>query len=139
MIKTYPSFKWPLVFFFIVLLLPAGCITDNDHLVTISPKEAHTIIEKMTGDKNFVILDIRTPKEYKAGHISNAVLLDYYSKTFVDKLKLLDKDKTYLIYCRSANRSGKTLEIIKNMGFKKVYNMGRGIKGWLKSGYQLVK
>ena len=139
MIKTKPFYNLALVIFIAALLLPAGCTAEDNHLLTISPKKAHTLIEEMTGDNNFVILDIRTPKEYKAGHIANAELLDFYSQTFVEKLKLLDKNKTYLIYCRSANRSGKTLKIIKDMGFKKVYNMDLGIKGWLKNEYQLIK
>tara|TARA_B100001964_G_scaffold211434_1_gene246699 strand:- start:115 stop:594 length:480 start_codon:yes stop_codon:yes gene_type:complete len=106
---------------------------------TISTQRAVELIANHKDDADFIIVDVRTPAEFKEGHIENSKLLDYYSKSFVDNLKRLDKTKTYLIYCRSGNRSGKTLVLIKDMGFQEVYNMGKGIKGWRSAGFPLKK
>ncbi len=81
---------------------------------------ASDLIAKHKNNADFIILDVRTPQEFNNGHIEKAILLDFYSKTYTDGLKRLDKSKTYLIYCRSGNRSGKTLDLIKNMGFSQV-------------------
>jgi rhodanese-related sulfurtransferase len=81
------------------------------------------------------VLDIRTPREFKSGHIRGARLLDYYSSDFVERLKRLDREKTYLVYCRSGNRSGKSLTIFKRLGFRRVFHLDTGIAGWLKEKY----
>lgn len=111
-------------------IFPVVCQAETRKLTTISPVEAATLIEQHQKDSNFVLLDIRTPGEYKSGHIKNAALLDFRSATFSRSLEQLNKNKTYLIYCRSANRSGKALAMMKKMGFTRVYNMGKGLVGW---------
>ncbi len=113
--------------------------SSENSLKTISPKMASDLIAKHKSNTDFIILDVRTPREFKSGHIEKAILLDYYSKKYTDKLKRLDKSKTYLIYCRSGNRSGKTLDLIRNMGFSRVYNMDQGIIGWRSKGFPVVK
>jgi len=105
---------------------------------TISAERSAALIEKHKGNSNFVIVDVRTPQEFKVGHIEDSALIDYYSKNYLKELNALDKNKTYLIYCRSGNRSLRTLGMIKEMGFKKVYNIDRGLIGWHAGGYRTV-
>jgi rhodanese-related sulfurtransferase len=105
----------------------------------ITPKEAHTLIQKYQNDPDFVILDVRTPGEFAQGHLENAVNIDYYSKTFRDKLGELDRQKAYLVYCRTGNRSGRTLQIMKKQNFRKVYNMTGGIVQWNAQKLLIVK
>jgi len=123
----------------ILFLVQTISVAGEGILKTISPKEASDLIVKHKSNPDFIILDVRTPREFKSGHIENAILLDYYSKMYTDELKKLDKTKTYLIYCRSGNRSGKTLNLIKDMGFSRVYNMDKGIKGWRSMGFSVTK
>ncbi len=104
----------------------------------ITPKEALSLIEANRGNKEFVILDVRTPEEVSQGYIDGAINIDFYSKTFRRDLNSLDKDKVYLIYCRSGRRSGRTLKIMEELGFKEVYNMVGGIKAWVKEGLPLT-
>lgn len=132
-------FKISLFILLLALLLPLQSLAKSSIIETISPRQVADLISQRNGDPNFIILDIRTLAEFKTGHLHNAVLLDYYSKTFVNELKRLDKTKTYLIYCRSGNRSGRSLGLIKKMGFHSVYNMDQGIIGWLKKGYKITK
>ena len=132
-------FKISLFILLLALLLPLQSLAKSSIIETISPRQVADLLSQRNGDPNFIILDIRTPAEFKTGHLHNAVLLDYYSKIYLSELKRLDKTKTYLIYCRSGNRSGRSLGLIKEMGFQSVYNMDQGIIGWLKKEYKITK
>ncbi len=95
---------------------PAQAITN------VSVVDARDLITANAGNKDFVILDVRTPQEFAEGHIINAVNLDINSKSFRDDLKKLDKNKTYLVYCRTGMRSevgimiGATATTLSSMG-----------------------
>ncbi len=78
--------------------------------------------EKMNG-KNVVILDVRTPLETKEGIIPGAIEIDIKGDDFKEKVKALDRDKTYLVYCRSGRRSVAACDIMEREGFKKLYNL----------------
>ena len=137
--KLLVAVKTSLCLLLILLLIQTSSLAGEDVLKTISPAEASDLIAKHKNNADFIILDVRTPREFKSGHIEKAILLDYYSKTYTDELKRLDKTKTYLIYCRTGNRTGKTMKMIKNMGFSRVYNMAKGIKGWRSKGFPVTK
>ena len=137
--KLLVPVKTSLCLLLILLLIQTCSLAGEDVLKTISPAEASDLIAKHKNNANFIIIDVRTPREFKSGHIEKAILLDYYSKTYTDELKRLDKTKTYLIYCRTGNRTGKTMKMIKNMGFSRVYNMAKGIKGWRSKGFPVTK
>ena len=120
-----------------------GCTiqTDSPNQIfeDLGVQEASELIQDNQGNQSFVIIDVRTPEEYGDGHIENAVNIDFYSDTFRDDLDKLDKNKTYFIYCLSGNRSGKTMDIMAELGFKEVYNLSVGIKGWIAEGLPVVK
>lgn len=78
-------------------------------------------------DENTVVLDLRTFDEYSQNNINGSINIDYYNSNFKSELNKLDKNKTYLIYCRSGSRSGKTLDMMDELGFNKVYNLKSGI------------
>lgn len=120
--------------------LLGGCaerITAIQAIKDISVKEVYDLIGKNKDNQGFIIIDVRTPQEFANEHIENALNLDYYSEKFRDELNKLDKEKTYLIYCRSGNRSGKALSIMKELAFREVYNMLGGVIQWKAEGYPL--
>jgi len=108
-------------------------IANNINIKTISIKESRKMIKDRIDDKNFVLLDIRTPKEFNEFHIDKAINIDYYNRNFKNELEKLDKSRDYLIYCRSAHRSKAGLKIMKELGFKSVVDMDGGITKWLKN------
>lgn len=122
----------------VIFISLGGCQPETPGFETISPVRAADLVSKHRYDVNFVLLDVRTPAEYMRSHISKAVQINYYSKKSVDQLRHLDRTKTYLIYCRTGNRSWKTLRRIRGMGFRRVYNMAEGIKGWQARGFPVV-
>jgi len=85
----------------------------------ISPKEACELIK----NKEFIILDVRTPEEYQQNHLEGAINIDIYMKTFEEELKKLDKNKSYLIHCHSGGRSENAGEIMEELGFKYITNV----------------
>jgi rhodanese-related sulfurtransferase len=105
----------------------------------VTPKEAYSLIQKNKDNPDFVILDVRTPKEFASEHIEDAINLDYYSKTILDDLDRLDKTKTYLIYCHTGSRSGKTFHFMKELGFQEVYHIVGGITRWKAEGLPTTK
>lgn len=78
-------------------------------------------------DENTIVLDLRTFEEYSQKNLESSINMNYYDSNFKTELNTLDKNKTYLIYCRSGSRSSKTLEIMDELGFNKVYNLKLGI------------
>ncbi len=124
------------------IALTVGCVgkeTSTQIIEDITPQEASALIQSNQSNPDFVIIDVRTPQEFADGHIENAINLDYYSETFRDELSKLDKNKTYLIYCRSGNRSGKALDMMEELGFREVYNMSGGIIEWEVEGLPSTK
>ncbi len=94
----------------------------------LSPQEFH----KELSSGKYQLIDIRTYEEYIDGHIKGAVQQDYYqTEEFRKYLESLDKNKSYLIYCRSAKRSGAALDIMKEMGFTDVKDLEGGYNAWI--------
>jgi rhodanese-related sulfurtransferase len=90
--------------------------------------------EKMRAEKTNVVLDVRTKKEYDAGHIPGAVLIDFNAPDFEKKIATLDKNKTYLVHCASGGRSAKAAAKISALNVKSVYNLEGGYRAWEKAG-----
>ena len=95
--------------------------------------------EKLSKEPDTIILDVRSPKEYAAGHIKNSVLIDFNAKDFEEKIKHLDKGKTYLVHCAVGGRSAKACSTMDAFDFPKVVNLEGGIKAWEKAGKPIEK
>jgi rhodanese-related sulfurtransferase len=129
------------------VVLTGGCVTDETVtpetptriIEDITPQEASTLIQDNQNNPDFIIIDVRTPEEFAEGYIENAINIDFYSETFRDELNNLDKDKTYLIYCRSGGRSGNALNIMAELNFREVYNISGGIIAWKAAGLPTTK
>ena len=76
------------------------------------------------------VIDVRTPEEYALGYIEGAILIDYKASDFQASISALNRNVTYLIYCRSGNRSGKASIIMDSLGFKKIYDLKGGYMNW---------
>ena len=80
-----------------------------------------------------VLLDVRTIDEYNEGHIMGALQVDIRQDDFMPKAqKLLPKDKTIAVYCRSGRRSAQACEQLESDGYK-VVNLKGGILAWKKA------
>jgi len=83
---------------------------------------------------NTILLDVRTPSEFAAGHIAGAVNLDVQSATFPQMLTTLDPAKNYAIYCHSGNRSKAAMTAMQQNGFSHLFDLAGGIGAWQSAG-----
>ena len=93
---------------------------------------------KTITDSSVVVLDVRTPGEFMAGHIANAINIDVEGMQFNADVSKLDKTKTYAVYCHSGRRSGIATSEMSKLGFSKLFNLDGGIGAWSAAGQQLV-
>jgi rhodanese-related sulfurtransferase len=93
----------------------------------MGPKQFKSAIEKT---EDIVILDVRTPAEVAQGALPDAIVIDFMTEEFATKVKTLDKNKHYYIYCRSGNRSGQACNMMSQMGFKHLVNLDGGMIAW---------
>ncbi|MGV6844559.1 MAG: rhodanese-like domain-containing protein [Lutibacter sp.] len=92
--------------------------------------------EQSTGN---LILDIRTPSEFKEGSIKGAKNIDFLNSNFFTEINKIDKSTPIYVYCRSGHRSGIATRKMKDLGFKTVYNLIGGVNSWQKKQFQLTK
>lgn len=85
------------------------------------------------------VIDVRTPEEFEAGHLADAVLIDIYRDDFTQQLDALDRTTPYLIYCRSGNRSEQARQIMTDLGFTNVTDIAGGYQAWQAAGHPTVQ
>jgi rhodanese-related sulfurtransferase len=91
------------------------------------PDDARALIESEWNNPDFVVLDVRAPSEFAEGHIPVALNINFNSETFREELGKFDKDKTYLVYSESGERSARAVCIMQDMKFRNVYNLAGGL------------
>lgn len=84
-------------------------------------------IKTYTNTPNAALIDVRTPSEFATGHIDQAINIDFENPSFASEVRKLDTTKTYFVYCRSGNRSGQAVSIMKSNGIKNIYELSGGI------------
>ena len=109
------------------------CVTQaaETEVVDVSPKQVAAMLKSKSAP---MVIDVRTSDEYKEEHIKGAVVIDVTKSDFAAQLGKLDREKTYILHCRSGGRSSKALKTFKKLGFSKVYHMDDGMIGWKKAG-----
>lgn len=104
----------------------------------LSAKEAAALIKNPPAE-GLIIVDVRTPQEFAAGHIEGAKNMDYFGPQLERQLLQLNRQAPTLIYCNSGNRSAGALDIVRQMGFTKVYHLTKGIEEWKAEDRPLVQ
>ena len=113
----------------LLLFLLAGCTASNEQENSyrqISMDEAVTMMEEESG---YIILDVRTPEEYRERHIPNAINIPNETIGSEDIQELPDKDQLILVYCRSGNRSKQASGKLAELGYTNIVEIG-GINDW---------
>jgi rhodanese-related sulfurtransferase len=86
---------------------------------------------KIQSQENTIVMDVRTAGEVAEGYIHGAtVFADVTGNTFQNDIAALDKNKTYLVYCKSGARSSRAAQMMVDAGFTNVYNLNGGISNW---------
>lgn len=109
-----------------------------DTTSTVAPIEAKRLLALPASEKP-VLIDVRTPGEWKQGRISGAKHIDVSASEFDRKVQALPREAGYLLYCRSGGRSGSAVSRMKSMGFANVKHISGGIGSWQAAGYAVSK
>lgn len=112
-------------------LILLALIFSGSFMIQAQTEPSGTILSTETfkdsiSQKKVQLIDVRTPQEYKAGHIKDAINIDYFSDKFSEDFKQFDKEEPIYIYCKSGNRSGKAAKILSELGFEKIYDLEGG-------------
>jgi len=95
--------------------------------------------EKLVKEGRVLVLDVRTPDEFKEGHIEGAVNIDFNGKDFAAKVKALDTSKPVLVHCQGGGRSGRSLPVLEQLGFPAIYHLNEGFGEWEAAGKPVKK
>lgn len=109
---------------------------DGEAYVRASVEDFETMMTEKAG----LLVDVRTPGEFAAGHLEGAVNIDYYDDNFADEMAKLDKSQTLYIYCGSGVRSAKASKVllVDELPFVKIVDMDGGIGDWQAKGKPIV-
>ena len=95
---------------------------------TLNNLQFREFFEQATTDANAAILDVRTKEEFLTGSLPGAININYLSIHLADELEALQKDKTYYVFCGTSRRSIRICIILKNAGFKQIFNLDTGLQ-----------
>ncbi|XMB72650.1 rhodanese-like domain-containing protein [Mycoplasmatota bacterium WC30] len=112
-----------LITFFTIFLVSCSGGTGFE---TISAAEGKIMMDE---DASIILLDVRTASEYNEEHIEGARLFPLDDIETTASKVISDKTATYIIYCRSGNRSNQASQLLVDMGYENIYDMG-GIINW---------
>lgn len=126
-----------------LMLVTSGCAdSGKEPVISTSPQIQQTatiqsnhkldnkdFAEKMKME-GAVLIDVRTPEEFAAGHLKNAININVNGATFAQDIAELDKEKLTLIYCKSGTRSEKAFVNMSDAGFVNMFTLANGFSGW---------
>ena len=93
----------------------------------------------MMKEKKVIVLDVRTPQEFAAGHIPGSTNLNIRSPDFDKRVSELDKNQSYIVHCARGGRSASACEKMKGLQFKALYDFSGGFDAWTKAGKKVEK
>ena len=103
---------------------------ESKSLEGIEILEVATFKEAISTE-NIQLVDVRTKLEYNAGHIENAMNIDFFDRAnFAENFAGFNRDQPIYVYCRSGNRSQRSAKKLAKLGFKKIYDLKGGYKAW---------
>ena len=113
----------------VIAILAAVLLVWKGNLFMGDSKEPDNIVDMVRNDKDIILLDVRTPEEYRERRIPGSILLPNYETRDRAADMIPDKEAKIVVYCRSGRRSAEAAKVLKELGYKNVYDLG-GINSW---------
>lgn len=88
---------------------------------------------------SYILIDVRTPKEYKKSHMDGALNISYFGGGFSEKTDSLNNNHTVFMYCQTQHRSPLAARILKKKGFKTIYDLKGGFMRWENQRMPVIK
>ncbi len=112
--------------YFYFILFFCSLISQENTIIQNVSIEKYSEINKIP----HVLLDVRTPEEYENEHIDKAININVKGEDFIEKVQEYSNETTLIIYCRTGKRSAKAAKILKELGYKKIFNLLGGYQKW---------
>ncbi|MEM9144054.1 MAG: rhodanese-like domain-containing protein [Bacteroidota bacterium] len=77
-----------------------------------------------------ILVDVRTPVEFAAGHLEGAVNVDWLDPGFAHKFDTVAKGTTVYLYCQKGGRSARATRFLDSLGYSKVVDLSGGYAAW---------
>lgn len=117
----------------IPIVAAAGFLTATVALAAPPPITQEQLLELQAGkDPELLVLDVRSPEEYAAGHVPGAVNVPY--DQVAARLAEIPKDKDVVLYCRSGRRTGIAAEVLESNGYTRLRRLQGDLEAWMKAG-----
>ena len=104
------------------------------NIIKLNPSE---LKNKLSGNEDFFLIDVRDPEEYENGHIKGSILIPL--SDVEKKTEGIRKDKPMVLYCALGRRSRAAAEALIARGFTNIYHLDGGLKAWTQDGEEVVK
>ena len=118
----------------VAAVLLTGCSSDSEAVTDVDVAAAAQLV-----DGDAIILDVRSPQEFAAGHLPEAINIDVESADFADRVAGLDESAEMLVYCQTGNRSGVATDEMADLGFTDMSDLQGGIEAWVAAGEEVVR
>jgi len=115
--------------FLLSFLLLAGCAAPAQSETTYRQISMDEAVAMMEEEKDYIILDVRTPEEFADQHIPDAINIPNETIGTEEIPELPDKEQLILVYCRSGNRSKQASDKLVGLGYTNIVEFG-GINDW---------
>ena len=114
----------------ISLVVSAGFLfVWNGNLIKEGSNMSNDVVDMVRSDEDIILIDVRTPQEYRERRIPGSILLPDYEIRDRAADVIPDKDARIVVYCRSGRRSAQSAHVLRDMGYENVYDLG-GINSW---------
>ena len=100
----------------------------------IFPTEAWELISQNRESDDLIIIDVSTPQEYEFLHLEGAINVSLFSRFFKARMDIMNKSKTYVVYCKVGGRSKIAQKLMLRLGFQEAYNITGGTLLWKEEG-----
>ena len=118
-----------------LLLMTSALAAETNLVHHVNAVEA----QKLVAGKKVVVIDVRSPGEFAAGHIAGATNINFHSADFAKTISGLDTNQSYLVHCAVGGRSTQALPKFEKLSFQSIYHLDGGIKAWEKAGLPVEK
>jgi rhodanese-related sulfurtransferase len=131
-----------IVFFFFFVLIGCGSKENKDNIAkpkTGTKLDPQAFKSQLSATPDAILIDVRKPEELAEGFIDGAINIDYTDSSFSNKIRDLDKSKTYFVYCKSGKRTAGAVDQMERSGFENIFILEGGYMSWVEKGLETAE
>ncbi|MFM7727410.1 MAG: thioredoxin [Flavobacteriales bacterium] len=120
----------------LLMMLVFSCTQHSQNTQAVQLLPANEFEGALKSTSSASIIDVRTPEEFRGGHLNEAVNFNIYDADFDTRIGKIDRNSPVFVYCKAGGRSAEAAERMKNMGFSSIYDLEGGYMAWKAAGME---